>query len=82
LIIRGPRKTSASPILRDKKVFTTEAPVVRKNPFRQNQQLQVLNFVEAEFAILMIFEFFLMTAEDAEGAFLQIKISAYSVPLR
>jgi hypothetical protein len=29
--------------------------------------LQVLDFVQAEFAILMIFGFFLMTAEDAEA---------------
>jgi len=45
---------------------TAEARVVRKNPFLQNEQLQVFDFVEAEFAILMVFEFFLMTAEGAE----------------
>jgi len=29
--------------------------------------LQVFDFIEAKIAILMVFEFFLMTAEDAEG---------------
>jgi len=39
---------------------------VRKNPFSQKQQLQILAFVHAEFAILVIFGFFLMTTEFAE----------------
>jgi hypothetical protein len=46
--------------------LTAETLVVRKNPFRQNEHLQVFDFVEADFAILMIFEFFLMTAENTE----------------
>jgi len=37
----------------------------KKIPFRKIQQLQVLDFVQAEFAILMIFGFFLMTTEFA-----------------
>jgi hypothetical protein len=47
--------------------------------------LQVLDFVQAEFAILMIFGFFLMTAEFAEfGIFLKeiILSSASSAPQR
>jgi hypothetical protein len=38
-----------------------------KIPFRENQQLQVFDFIEAKFAIMIVFEFFLMTAEDAAG---------------
>ena len=46
--------------------FTAEALVVRKNPFSRNQRLQVFDFIEAKIAILMVFEFFLMTAERTE----------------
>jgi hypothetical protein len=42
---------------------------VRKIPFRENQPLQVIDFVETKFAILIVFEFFLMTTEDTEGEF-------------
>jgi len=38
-----------------------------KIPFRENQPLQVIDFVETKFAILIVFEFFLMTAEHAEN---------------
>jgi hypothetical protein len=41
--------------------------VLRKIAFCKNEQLQVINFIEADFAILLIFEFFLMTAESAES---------------
>jgi hypothetical protein len=36
-------------------VCTAEALVVRKIPFREDQQLQVFDFIEAKFAILMVF---------------------------
>ena len=38
-----------------------------KIPFRENQPLQVIDFVETKFAILIVFEFFLMTAEVTEA---------------
>jgi hypothetical protein len=48
---------------------------VRKNPFSQNQQLQVFDFIDANFAILIVFEFFLTTAEYAEfGQFIIQKL--------
>jgi hypothetical protein len=37
---RGPRKTSASPILRDKKVFTTEATRTRRGHFYKLKSLR------------------------------------------
>lgn len=46
--------------------FTAETRVLRKNPFSPNEQGPVFDFIETDFAILMVFEFFLMTAEDAE----------------
>jgi hypothetical protein len=48
------------------KKLTAETLDVRKNPLSQNKQLQVCDFIKAKLAILMVFEFFLMTAEDAE----------------
>jgi hypothetical protein len=37
----------------------------KKSLFAKNQQLQLFDFIEAKFAILILFEFFLMTAEFA-----------------
>jgi len=47
-------------------MFTAETRDVRKNPFYQNEHVQAFDFIEADFAILIVFEFFLMTAEYAE----------------
>jgi hypothetical protein len=49
---------------------------MRKNPFRENQQLQLFDFIEAKFAILMVFQFFLMTSASA------VDISSAPVPSR
>jgi esterase/lipase len=43
--------------------------------------LQVFDFIEAKFAILMVFEFFLTTAEFTEiGAFLDQELSSSRAP--
>jgi len=47
---------------------------VRKIRFRENQQLQVFDFIEANFAILIVFEFILMTAEIAEIRYLKTNV--------
>jgi hypothetical protein len=39
------------------------AKVVRKIPFFKSEQLQLFDFIEAGFAIITVFEFFLLTAE-------------------
>jgi len=39
--------------------------VVRKNRFRKNQHLQLFDFIEADFVIFIVFEFFLMTCVAA-----------------
>jgi hypothetical protein len=36
-----------------------------KNPFRPNEQLQVVDFVQAKFSIFIVFGFFLMTCASA-----------------
>jgi hypothetical protein len=38
---------------------------MRKTPSRKNEQLQVFDFVEAEFPIFLVFEFFLTTDASA-----------------
>jgi hypothetical protein len=53
-----------------------------KIPFCKNEQLQVVNFIEADFAILLIFEFFLMTAGLAENGIFLIRELFPLRPLR
>jgi hypothetical protein len=43
--------------------------VVRKIDFRKNQHLQLFDFIEADFGIFIVFEFFLMTCACGEYAF-------------
>jgi hypothetical protein len=42
-----------------------DAGTWEKIPFRPNEQLQVVDFVQAKISILIVFGFFLMTAEYA-----------------
>jgi len=45
--------------------------------------VQAFDFIEADFAILIVFEFFLMTAEDTEFGVTSSKLfSATSAPQR
>jgi hypothetical protein len=49
-----------------KNYFTAETRDMRKNRFSQKSALASIDFIEADFGIFIIFEFFLMTAEPAE----------------
>jgi hypothetical protein len=59
-----PRRASvAKPQPKRTSGFTAETSREKKSIFRENQQVQVFDFVDVKFAILMVFEFFLMTTE-------------------
>jgi hypothetical protein len=67
-----------------KSIHHRDAGHEKKSLFAQNEQLQVVDFVQAKISILIVFGFFLMTAECAEfGVFLTKTLySASSAPPR